>query len=341
MRAVDPRLLRVARAATIALAGAVALGLLTAALATAQAVLLADTISRAFAGTALAALGVPLAALALVLAARAAVGWAQEVVAQRCSASVKRTLRQRLFEHAAGLGPAWTAGIHSGEVVALATRGLDALDGYFARYLPQLVLAVVVPVAVIVALAVADGLAALTVALTVPLIPLFMALIGQATERQRGRRWRSLARLAHHFLDVVAGLPTLKVYGRAQAQVAALERTTDAYRRETLATLRIAFLSAFALELIATLSVALVAVEVGLRLVAGQLDLRTGLFVLVLAPEAYLPLRQLGLQFHASEEGLQAAAAAFAILETTPPVTGGSLAPPDLWHGELRLEAVR
>ena len=173
-----------------------------------------------------------------------------------------------------------------------------------------------------------------------PLIPLFMVLIGVVTERRRGRRWRALARLAHHFLDVVAGLPTLKVYGRAHAQVAALERVTDAYRRETLATLRVAFLSAFALELAATLSVALVAVEVGLRLVGGELDLRTGLFVLVLAPEAYLPLRQLGLQFHASEEGLQAAAAAFAILETRPDPPGGSIAPPDMRTSQVRLSAV-
>ena len=210
MRAVDPRLLRVARAATVALASAVLLGLLTAVLATAQASLLADAISRAFLGGAsLDVLQPVLVALALVLGARAATAWAQEVVAQRCSTAVKRTLRRRLLEHTAGLGPEWTAGARSGEVVVLATRGLDALDGYFGRYLPQLVLAVVVPVVVIVALAVTDQLAALTVALTVPLIPLFMVLIGLATERQRGRRWRSLARLAHHFLDVVAGLPTL------------------------------------------------------------------------------------------------------------------------------------
>ena len=341
MRAVDPRLLRVARAATVALASAIVLGLLTACLATAQAFLLADAVSRAFLGGAtLGALQLTLAALALVLVARAGTGWAQEVVAQRCSSSVKRTLRRRLLAHAAGLGPAWAAGARSGEVVALATRGLDALDGYFGRYLPQLVLAVIVPVVVIVALAAADGLAALTVLLTVPLIPLFMVLIGLVTERRRGRRWQALARLAHHFLDVVTGLPTLKVYGRAHAQVAALERVTDAYRRETLATLRVAFLSAFALELAATLSVALVAVEVGLRLVGGELDLRTGLFIIVLAPEAYLPLRQLGLHFHASEEGLQAAAAAFAILETRPDPPGGSIPPPDMRTSQVRLSAV-
>lgn len=341
MRAVDPRLLRVARGATVALASAVILGLLTAALATAQAFLIADAVSGAFMGGAsLEVLRPVVVALGLVLGARALAGWAQEVVAQRCSTSVKRTLRRRLLEHAAGLGPEWTAGARSGEVVVLATRGLDALDGYFGRYLPQLVLAVIVPVVVVIALVATDWLAALTVALTVPLIPLFMILIGLATERQRGRRWRALARLAHHFLDVVVGLPTLKVYGRARAQVAALERATEAYRRETLATLRLAFLSAFALELAATLSVALVAVEMGLRLVGGGVALRTGLFVIVLAPEAYLPLRQLGLQFHASEEGLQAAAAAFTILETRPEPAGGIVPPPDMRTAEVHLEGV-
>ncbi len=170
-----------------------------------------------------------------------------------------------------------------------------------------------------VAIAGADLVAALTVGLTVPLIVVFMVLIGRAVEGHRRRRWQALTRLAHHFLDVVQGLPTLKVFGRAKAQVASLERVTDAYRVETMASLRIAFLSAFALEFFATLSVALVAVGIGIRLVEGSLDLRTGLFVLVLAPEAYLPLRQLGLHFHASEEGRAAIRPAFELIDTPRP----------------------
>ena len=233
----------------------------------------------------------------------------------------------------------------SGEVVALATRGLDALDAYFAHYLPQLVLAGIVPVAVILCLAKADLVAALTVALTVPLIPLFMVLIGSATERRRQRRWDALARLSSHFLDVVAGLPTLRVFGRAGAQLERLERVTDDYRRENMATLRVAFLSAFALELAATLSVALAAVGVALRLVDGLMDLRTGLFVLILAPEAYLPLRQLGASFHASEEGLAAAGAVFRIIEAGPvggpaEVGGPCAEVPNLSGAELRVEGV-
>ena len=313
-----------------------------------QAALLATAITSAFLeGAGVAALGTTLAALALILVLRAVVAWAQEWVARYCSAAVKSALRMQLLRRAsvpesgrAESSPGGAGSGRSGEIATLATRGLDALDLYFARYLPQLVLSAIVPVAVVVCLAFADALAAATVALTVPLIPLFMVLIGSATERRRTRRWTALTRLSSHFLDVVAGLPTLRVFGRAGAQLSRLEAVTDEYRRESLATLRVAFLSAFALELAATLSVALVAVEVGLRLVDGSLDLRTGLFVLVLAPEAYLPLRQLGASFHASEEGLGAADAAFAIIESAPQVMGGHEPVPSLPAAEIRVEGV-
>ncbi len=341
MKPFDPRLLRSARATRTHLAVSVVLGLTTAGLAIAQARLLADAVSAAFlTGAGLAALGGTIALLGFVLAGRAAVSWAQESAAHRASAGVKSSLRLALLRRAVGMGPRWSAGARSGEVVALATSGVDALDGYFARYLPQLVLATVLPVVVVLTILAADTIAALTVALTVPLIVVFMVLVGLATERRRQRRWRALARLSHHFLDVVAGLPTLKVFGRARAQLGALERTTDDYRRESLAALRVAFLSAFVLELFATLSVALVAVGIGLRLVAGDLDLRTGLFVLVLAPEAYLPLRQLGAQFHASEDGLAAADRAFEIIEAPAPPMGARTDVPDLRVGELLVEAV-
>jgi ATP-binding cassette subfamily C protein CydCD len=289
-------------------------------LAVAQAWLLATAISSAFMGGAdLSNLRTTLAALAIVLAARAGIAWAQEWVARRCSASIKSSLRMHLLRHVATNLPGLESGRASGELVALATRGLDALDAYFGHYLPQVVLAVVVPVVVVACLATADLVATLTVALTLPLIPFFMALIGSATVSLRERRWEALARLSGHFLDVVTGLPTLRVFGRSGAQLERLERITDDYRRENMATLRVAFLSAFALELAATLSVAMVAVGVGLRLVDGLMPLQTGLFVLILAPEAYLPLRQLGASYHASEEGLTAAGRVFAIIEGTDP----------------------
>jgi thiol reductant ABC exporter CydD subunit len=314
---------------------------LAAALAVAQAWLLARSISGAFlGGEGPSELAGPLAALAVVLGARAVLGWGAEIVAQRISGVVKSDLRRQLLARAVALGPRWSSEARSGEVVLLATRGLDALDGYFARYLPQLALAAIVPVVVVVCLAAVDVIAALTVLLTVPLIPVFMVLVGRLSESRRRRRWAALSRLAHRFLDVVAGLSTLRAYGRADAQVAILRRVTDAYRVETMGTLRVAFLSALVLELLATLSVALVAVGIGLRLAVGGMTLEVGLFALVLAPEAYLPLRRLGAEFHASEEGLTAAAKAFEIIDA-PPLPGGTRrAMPELRGGRLVVEGV-
>ena len=341
MTPLDRRLLRIARAAIAFLGFTVVLGLVAAGLAIAQAALLADAISSAFlSGAGLGALGPTLAGLALVLIGRAVTAWAQEASAHRAAAVVKARLRAAILERGVQLRARRSAQPGTGEIVALATRGVDALDAYYARYLPQVPLAVIVPVAVLAAIAGADLVAALTVGLTVPLIVVFMVLIGRAVERHRHRRWQALTRLAHHFLDVVQGLPTLKIFGRAKAQVASLERITDAYRVETMASLRIAFLSAFALEFFATLSVALVAVGIGIRLVEGSLDLRTGLFVLILAPEAYLPLRQLGLHFHASEEGRAALRRAFEVIDAPLPAAGGHMDVPDLRTATLRVAGV-
>lgn len=330
MSPTDRRLFASGRIAGVALAAAVSLGLLSAVLAIAQAGLLARAISGAFLGTdGPAELAWPLAALAGVLVARAVLAWGAEVVAQRISGAVKADLRRRLLARAVALGPRSASEARSGEIALLATRGLDALDGYFGRYLPQLGLAAIVPAAVVAFLFTVDVIAALTVALTVPLIPVFMVLIGRLSAAHRARRWAALTRLAHRFLDVVAGLPTLRAYGRADAQVAILRRVTGIYRVETMATLRIAFLSALALEMLAALSVALVAVGVGLRLVAGGMTLEAGLFALILAPEAYLPLRRLGAEFHASEEGLTAASRAFEIIDSPAPPSGTRTAVPD------------
>jgi len=341
MAAVDRRLLASARIAAAALGAAVVLGVVTAALAVAQAWLLARTVTGAFLGGAsVQALATLLAALAGVLVARALLAGGSEAVAQRISAAVKSDLRGRLLRRAVSMGPRWASEARSAEVTLLATRGLDSLDGYFARYLPQVALAVIVPAVVVVALFLVDVVAGVTVLLTVPLVPVFMALIGSASEARRRRRWTALSRLAGHFLDVVVGLPTLRAFGRGEAQVEILRRATDAYRHETLATLRVAFLSAFALELLSTLSVALVAVGVGLRLVDGDITLEAGLFVLVLAPEAYLPLRRLGAEFHASEEGRAAAAAAFVIIDAPAPAPGTRREMPDVLRGALRVEDV-
>ncbi|MFH8787411.1 thiol reductant ABC exporter subunit CydD [Streptomyces roseoverticillatus] len=328
MKPVDPRLLRYAKATRFFLAASVALGLAGAGLVIAQAMLVAEIVTGAFQhGRSAGDLGTALALLAAVAAGRAAVSWLTELAAHRASAAVKSELRDRLLTRATRLGPGWLDARRTGELTTLATRGVDALDDYFARYLPQLGLAVVVPVAVLARIVSADWVSALIIVLTLPLIPLFMVLIGWATQSRMDRQWRLLSRLSGHFLDVVAGLPTLKVFGRAKAQAESIRAITADYRRATLRTLRIAFLSSFALELLATVSVALVAVGIGMRLVHGELGLYTGLLVLVLAPEAYLPLRQVGAQYHAAAEGLAAADEVFAVLETEPAASGTAPAP--------------
>jgi ATP-binding cassette subfamily C protein CydCD len=240
---------------------------------------------------------------------------------------VKSELRLRLLERAVALGPGWLSGQRTGSLVALATRGVDALDDYFSRYLPQLGLAVVVPVAVLARIVTEDWVSAAIIIGTLPLIPVFMMLIGWATQARMDSQWRLLSRLSGHFLDVVAGLPTLKVFGRAKAQAESIKRITGEYRQATMRTLRIAFISSFALELLSTLSVALVAVTIGMRLVHGEMDLYIGLVILVLAPEAYLPLRQVGTQYHAAAEGLAAAEEIFAVLETLLPASGTTAVP--------------
>lgn len=307
MKPLDPRLVATTRSVRVHLIVAIACGAALTGLILVQARLLAGVISG---GPATAAL----AALALVVSARVVLAYGAETAALRSAARVKSDLRRRLVAHVTGpaADPVTT---DAGELATLATRGLDALDDYVARYLPQLVLAVLVPVAVLVVVARADWISALVIACTVPLIPVFMALIGWHTQDRTARQWRLLERLGGHFLDVVEGLPTLAIFRRAKAEAELIRRVTDEHRRATMGTLRVAFLSAFVLELLATIAVALVAVEVGLRLLYGQLDLDTALLVLILAPEAYLPLREVGARFHASMEGVAAAGRVFAVLD--------------------------
>ncbi|MFD9935442.1 thiol reductant ABC exporter subunit CydD [Streptomyces massasporeus] len=328
MKPIDPRLLRYARATRVFLVAVVALGAVGAGLVIAQAMLIAEVVVGAFQHRmAVSDLGTPLLLLAAVAVGRALVGWLTELAAHRAGAAVKSELRGRLLERSAELGPGWLSGQRTGSLVSLATRGVDALDDYFSRYLPQLGLAVVVPVAVLARIVTEDWVSAAIIVGTLPLIPVFMVLIGWATQSRMDRQWRLLSRLSGHFLDVVAGLPTLKVFGRAKAQAESIRRITGAYRQATMRTLRIAFISSFALELLATISVALVAVTIGMRLVHGEMDLYVGLVILVLAPEAYLPLRQVGAQYHAAAEGLAAAEEVFEVLETPVPASGSAAVP--------------
>jgi ATP-binding cassette subfamily C protein CydD len=342
MKPVDPRLLRYAAAARGYLVLAVATGLVAVVLILAQAGLLAHALASAALGTGAAALAGTLGVLLAVLAARALTSYGGEIAALRAAAAVKSELRRKLTAHLVRLGPAWLGGQQAGELAALSSKGLDALDPYFARFLPQLVLAVAVPVAVLIRVALADWISALIIAVTLPLIPVFTVLVRLQTRARTQRQWQLLARLGGHFLDVVQGLPTLKLFGRDQAQADVIHEVTDEYRSATMATLRIAFLSALVLELSAALATALVAVEIGLRLLAGHVSYQTALLVLLLTPEAYLPLRAVGAQFHASMEGVTAAGRVCDILDEPLPARPSSVAPrpPDLRQQTIHLNAV-
>jgi thiol reductant ABC exporter CydD subunit len=327
MKPFDPRLARQTRAIRPFLIATAVLGTVGALLTVASATLLAHGIARAVIdGAGPGDLRSTFLWLAAVLAARALCAGAQEIVSHRSAGAVKAELRAALFSRLARGG---STNRPAGEVSTLATVGLDNLDTYFARYLPQMVLAVLVPVVVLARLATADLVATATVAVTLPLIPLFLALVGLATRSATQRQVGVLVRLGGHFLDVLRGLPTLKAFRRSQAQAATIAEVSEQHRVATMRTLRLAFLSSLVLELVATLSVALVAVGVGLRLVEGRLAFETALLVLILAPEAYLPLRRLGQHYHASTEGLAAASTVLDILDEPTPPRGSRLPAPD------------
>ncbi|MBG6058322.1 ATP-binding cassette subfamily C protein CydD [Cryobacterium sp. MP_M5] len=315
MRPLDPRLLRYASAARWFLLVGAALGLAQTLVVIAFAWLLSRAISLAVAGHGPAELAPTLGALVVVVVARAALVWLLEVAASRGAASVKSQLRARVLGRLAERGPDWLAGTQSAGVATLVGQGLDALDNYFARYLPQLLLAgIATPILVLVMLW-QDLPSGITVIVVLPFIPLFMVLIGQATQAVQRAQWDALQRLGAGFLDLVGGLATLKIFGREARQADRVRTITEDYRGRTMKVLRVSFLSGFVLELGASLSVALVAVSIGLRLVDGSLQLGVGLFVLLLAPEAFLPVRQVGAQFHAAADGLAAAEDVFAILD--------------------------
>jgi ATP-binding cassette, subfamily C, bacterial CydD len=237
--------------------------------------------------------------------------------------------------------PTAVDGTAGGEIVAAAVQGVDALEAYFARYLPQVVLACLVPLAVLGLVFSIDVDSGLIMLATLPLVPLFMWLIGQYTQERTRERWQALRLLSTHFLDVVRGLPTLRAFNRGRAQAATIADVSERYRRTTMATLRVGFLSGSVLELAATLGVALVAVTIGVRLVGGGIGLQAALTVLVLAPELYLPLRQLGAQYHASADGLAVAERLLGLLEAPRAVgPGGAQVPPRPDAAPVRLEGV-
>jgi ATP-binding cassette, subfamily C, bacterial CydD len=341
VRVLDPRLLGRARAARLLLGVDIAIGVGTAVLVLLQASLIAWVVARSFDGASLQDVVPALGLLVLAFAGRATLAWGFEVAGRRAASTVLSDLRLALVENRLRSQPAALDGTGAGEVAAAAVQGIDSLEAYFGRYLPQVVLACLVPIAVLVWVAAIDLTSALIMLATLPLVPLFMWLIGRYTEEQTRKRWRALSLLATHFLDVVRGLPTLRAFNRGEVQAATIAAVSDGYRRATMRTLRVSFLSGSVLELAATLGVALVAVTVGVRLAGGGIGLQAGLTVLVLAPELYLPIRQLGAQFHASADGLAVADRILTLLDAPPAVrSSGGRTPPSPAEATVRLQGV-
>src|SRR3954454_9765896 len=324
---------------SVVLTAAVSIG--AAVLVVVQAGLLAGVVADAFLGGAgPAAVAPALLALAGVVAVRAVLVRAGEAATGRTGAVVGAQVRARLLAHVLRLGRRHAGLPPAGQLAALAGRGVDALAGYCGRYLPQRIVAVVVPGVVGLRILAADWISAALLAVTVPLVPLFMVLIGLHTRQRVARQWRTLTVLASRFLDVVAGLDVLTAFGRARSQSRRIAADSERYRAETMRTLRVGFLSGLSLELLASLSVALVTVSVGLRLVSGDLDLATGLLVIVLAPEVFLPLRALAAGYHDSAEAAAAADQVLAVLDLPAAGPAAPLPAPSPAAGRIRLEAV-
>jgi thiol reductant ABC exporter CydD subunit len=260
--------------------------------------------------------------LFVVILLRSGAAFFREISAGSLSVSVKDELRNKLFSHLLALGPSVLERERSGELSNVLVQGIEKLDAYFRLYLPQLALSALVPVTILVVIFPLDWLTGVIFVLTAPLIPLFMVLIGKQAERETDRQWRLLSRLSAHFLDVLQGLTTLKRFGRSKEQAGTIRNVSEQYAQATLRVLRIAFLSALALEILATISTAIVAVQIGLRLMYARMAFQDALFILILAPEFYFPLRQLGASFHAGMEGIAAAGRIFTLLEETPQAGG-------------------
>lgn len=327
MKPLDPRLVRYATAVRGFLAAGALLGVVQ----TALTVAFAFFVSRAVVTVVdrhPERLAPYLVGLAVVILVRSAVGWALEATAARTAVRVKSQLRARVVEAIVGRGPTWRSTQNSGRLATLVGPGLDALDDYFAKYLPQLILTALATPLLVIVMFEQDLLSGIIVLCCLPVIPVFMILIGWTTRAAQERQWERLTHLASSFLDAVNGLSTLKVFGRERRQIRRIGELTDDYRVQTMKVLQVSFLSGFALEMAASLSVAIVAVFIGVRLVAGDLGLDTGLFLLLLAPEVFLPLRQVGAHYHAAADGVAAAEEVFAVLEGAPDAAPAAMASP-------------
>lgn len=345
MKPLDPQLLKVAAPARGYIILTTVFGAASAALVVAQALLIAAAIAPVISqGKSLPDVATPLWWLCGVVVARALVHGLSERFAHRASIAVIIDLRRQVLARALELGPRWLSmpsatGSNGLDVVNLATRGLDDLRPYFVRYLPQLLLTCTVTPAALAIVFGLDWISGLIIVVTIPLIPLFMILVGYLTAKTSEKRLATMSRLGAQVLDLIAGLPTLRAFGRELGPIMRVKQLGVEYARSTMKTLQVAFLSGMVLELLTTLSVALVAVGVGLRLVSGNVGLETGLAVIMLAPEVYLPLRNVGTHFHASTNGIAAFNAVMKVLDT-PPASRGTLPSPALVGASYHFDGV-
>ena len=317
----DRRLLAEARAVRLYLGLTVGIGLLAGIAVILQAHYLSRAVTAVFLeGATLEGIRATLGLLLAVIVVRAGLIWIKEVLAARAAGQIKSRLREKLFARLLALGPLHSSGERTGELTNTLVEGVEALDAYFSQYLPNLVLAVLVPAAILLFVFPLDPLTGIVFLLTAPLIPIFMVLIGKLADLLTRKQWESLSRMNAHFLDVLQGLTTLKLFNRSRAQIETIAIITDRFRDTTLGVLRVAFLSALVLEMVGSISTAIVAVEVGLRLLYSNISFEQAFFILVLAPEFYLPLRALGASFHAGMSGVAAARRIYEVLGT---VKGG------------------
>ncbi|WJS90176.1 thiol reductant ABC exporter subunit CydD [Microbacterium testaceum] len=329
MKPVDPRLLRYATASRAFFAVTAAIVLAQTGVVVGFAWALSAALVGVIQGRPVGELWGDVGVAASLVLLRGVLIAASERASAHGAAAASLQLRAALIGAVSRLGPGWLARRNSASLSLTAGHGLEALDAYFGRYLPQLVATAITMPILIGAIALADPLSGLIVVLTIPLIPLFMVLIGLATRGVQERQFRTLGRLAARFADTVEGLGTLKAFGRQHRAARSIDTITRDYTRETMTVLRVSFLSGFALEFLASISVAIVAVTIGFRLLSGDLTLLIGLFVLLLAPEAYLPLRQVGVQFHAASEGVAATDEIFDALDAARAVETGEERIPD------------
>jgi ATP-binding cassette subfamily C protein CydD len=320
----------------------VGLGLLSGLLLIAQAWLLAKTVNAVIFTQATLPDVMPwLWGMLALFVLRAGLAWASEQSAFHAAVQVKLALREQLYQHVQKLGPAWLSHERSGDILNTLSDGVEALEAYYARYIPAMSLMVLVPLALLVFVFAHDWVSGLVMVLTAPLIPVFMILIGKGTEKRNQQQWRQLARMSAHFLDVIQGLTTLKLFNASRREAHMVASISDQYRETTMSVLRIAFLSSFVLEFLATVSIAIVAVLIGFRLFWGEMQFFHGFFVLLLAPEFYLPLRNMGTQYHARMQAIGAAERMVEILQTPVPETAGNSAlVPDLRTTGVHFDAV-